>query len=154
MSYRLKDIRIDNDLTQKYMAQKLNVSRSTYSGWENEGDNIPLYQFNNFCEIFNLSLDYVAKIIDRREEITNNIKKKIDYKLTGQRLEIVRKENKIKKKQLSKIMGISEATYVNYKNGKTPIQTEILKEFALYFKVSLDWLVGKSEIKKLKEEKI
>ena len=51
-------------------------------------------------------------------------------------------------------MGISEATYVNYKNGKTPIQTEILKEFALYFKVSLDWLVGKSEIKKLKEEKI
>ncbi len=154
MSYRLKDIRIDHDLTQKYMAQKFNVSRSTYSGWENEGDNIPLYQFNNFCEIFNLSLDYVAKIIDRREEITNNIKKKIDYKLIGQRLEIVRKENKITQKQLSKIMGISEATYVNYKNGKTPIQTEILKEFALYFKVSLDWLVGKSEIKKLKEEKI
>ena len=154
MSYRLNDIRIDHDLPQKYMAQKFNVSRSTYSGWENEGDNIPLYQFNNFCEIFNLSLDYVAKIIDRREEITNKKKKKIDYKLIGQRLEIVRKEHKITQKQLSKIMGISEATYVNYKNGKTPIQTEILKEFALYFKVSLDWLVGKSEIKKLKEEKI
>ncbi len=49
MSYRLKDIRIDNDLTQKQLAHQLNVSRSTYSGWENEGDNIPLYQFNNFC---------------------------------------------------------------------------------------------------------
>ena len=152
MSYRLKDVRIDNDLTQKNLAQKLNVSRSTYSGWENEGDNIPLYQFNNFCEIFNLSLDYVAKIIDRRENITNKIKKQIDFKLIGQNLEIIRKENKITQKELAKIIGISEATYGNYKNGKTPIQTEILKKFAIYFNVSLDWLVGKSKNKKLRED--
>ena len=152
MSYRLKDVRIDNDLTQKNLAQQLQVSRSTYSGWENEGDNIPLYQFNNFFEIFNLSLDYVAKIIDRRENITNKIKKQIDFKLIGQNLEIIRKENKITQKELAKIIGISEATYVNYKNGKTPIQTEILKKFAIYFNVSLDWLVGKSKNKKLRED--
>ena len=152
MSYRLKDVRIDNDLTQKNLAQQLQVSRSTYSGWENEGDNIPLYQFNNFCEIFNLSLDYVAKIIDRRENITNKIKKQIDFKLIGQNLEIIRKENKITQKELAKIIGISEATYGNYKNGKTPIQTEILKKFAIYFNVSLDWLVGKSKNKKLRED--
>lgn len=152
MSYRLKDVRIDNDLTQKNLAQKLNVSRSTYSGWENEDDNIPLYQFNNFCEIFNLSLDYVSKIINRRKNTTNKIKKQIDFKLIGQNLEIIRKENKITQKELAKIIGISEATYVNYKNGKTPIQTEILKKFAIYFNVSLDWLVGKSKNKKLKED--
>lgn len=152
MSYRLKGVRIDNDLTQKNLAQKLNVSRSTYSGWENEDDNIPLYQFNNFCEIFNLSLDYVSKIINRRKNTTNKIKKQIDFKLIGQNLEIIRKENKITQKELAKIIGISEATYVNYKNGKTPIQTEILKKFAIYFNVSLDWLVGKSKNKKLKED--
>ena len=152
MSYRLKDVRIDIDLTQKNLAQKLNVSRSTYSGWENEDDNIPLYQFNNFCEIFNLSLDYVSKIINRRKNTTNKIKKQIDFKLIGQNLEIIRKENKITQKELAKIIGISEATYVNYKNGKTPIQTEILKKFAIYFNVSLDWLVGKSKNKKLKED--
>ncbi len=152
MSYRLKDVRIDNDLTQKNLAQKLNVSRSTYSGWENEDDNIPLYQFNNFCEIFNLILDYVSKIINRRKNTTNKIKKQIDFKLIGQNLEIIRKENKITQKELAKIIGISEATYVNYKNGKTPIQTEILKKFAIYFNVSLDWLVGKSKNKKLKED--
>ena len=152
MSYRLKDVRIDNDLTQKNLAQKLNVSRSTYSGWENEDDNIPLYQFNNFCEIFNLSLDYVSKIINRRKNTTNKIKKQIDFKLIGQNLEIIRKENKITQKELAKIIGISEATYGNYKNGKTPIQTEILKKFAIYFNVSLDWLVGKSKNKKLKED--
>lgn len=152
MSYRLKDVRIDNDLTQKNLAQKLNVSRSTYSGWENEDDNIPLYQFNNFCEIFNLSLDYVSKIINRRKNTTNKIKKQIDFKLIGQNLEIIRKENKITQKELAKIIGISEATYGNYKNGKTPIQTEILKKFAIYFNVSLDWLVGKSKNKKLRED--
>lgn len=149
MSYRLKDIRIDNDLTQKYLAEKLHVSRSTYSGWENEGDNIPLYQFNNFCELFNLSLDYVAKLIDRRENITNKEKKKIDFKLIGEKLETVRKESNLKQKQISEIMGVSEATYVNYKKGSTPIQTEILKRVALHFDVSLDWLVGKSNKKSI-----
>lgn len=149
MSYRLKDIRIDNDLTQKYLAEKLHVSRSTYSGWENEGDNIPLYQFNNFCELFNLSLDYVAKLIDRRENITNKEKKKIDFKLIGEKLETVRKESNLKQKQMSEIMGVSEATYVNYKKGSTPIQTEILKRVALHFDVSLDWLVGKSNKKSI-----
>lgn len=149
MSYRLKDIRIDNDLTQKYLAEKLHVSRSTYSGWENEGDNIPLYQFNNFCELFNLSLDYVAKIIDRRENITNKEKKKIDFKLIGEKLETVRKESNLKQKEMSEIMGVSEATYVNYKKGSTPIQTEILKRVALHFDVSLDWLVGKSNKKSI-----
>ena len=149
MGYRLKDIRIDNDLTQKVLANKLHVSRSTYSGWENEGDNIPLYQFNNFCELFNLSLDYVAKLIDRRENITNKTKKNLDFKLIGDRLEIIRKDAKLKQKEMAEIMGVSPATYVNYKKGSTPIQTEILKTVAFHFDVSLDWLVGKSNKKAL-----
>ena len=149
MGYRLKDIRIDNDLTQKFLANKLHVSRSTYSGWENEDDNIPLYQFNNFCELFNLSLDYVAKLIDRRENITNKTKKNLDFKLIGDRLEIIRKDAKLKQKEMAEIMGVSPATYVNYKKGSTPIQTEILKTVAFHFDVSLDWLVGKSNKKAL-----
>lgn len=149
MSYRLKDIRIDNDLTQKEIADKLHVSRSTYSGWENEGDNIPLYQFNNFCELFNLSLDYVAKLIDRRENITNKTKKDLDFKLIGKKLEVIRKETNLKQKQMAEIMGVSPATYVNYKKGSTPIQTEILKTVSIHFDISLDWLVGKSKKKSI-----
>ena len=149
MGYRLKDIRIDNDLTQKQLARKLNVSRTTYSGWENGGDNIPLYQFNNFCELFSLSLDYVAKLIDRRENITNKTKKNIDFKLIGDKLEIIRKEANLKQKEMAEILGISQPTYFNYKEGNTPIQTEILKTVSSYFGVSLDWLVGKSNKKYL-----
>ena len=149
MSYRLKDIRIDNDLTQKQLAHQLNVSRSTYSGWENGGDNIPLYQFNNFCELFNLSLDYVAKLIDRRENITNKTKKTLDFRLIGNRLDTIRKENHLKQKEMAEIIGVSQPTYFNYKNGNTPIQTEILKTIAHNFNISLDWLVGKSNKKYL-----
>lgn len=148
MNYCLKEVRIDNDLTQKQLADKLNVSRSTYSGWENESDNIPLYQFNNFCELFNLSLDYVAKIIDRREKITNTNKKEIDPTLIGQRLEIIRKDFNLKQKNMAELMGVSQSTYFNYKNGTTVVQTEILKTVAKHFKISLDWLVGKSEEKR------
>ena len=37
---RLKEIRIYYDKTQKEMAEILNVSRSTYSGWENGRGNL------------------------------------------------------------------------------------------------------------------
>ena len=94
----------------------------------------------------------INKKQERQHKASYKIKKQIDFKLIGQNLETIRKENKITQKELAKIMGVSEATYVNYKNGETPIQTEILKKFAIYFNVSLDWLVGKSKNKKPRED--
>ena len=96
-----------------------------------------------------MSLDYVAKLIDRRENITNKTKRTLDFRLIGNRLDTIRKENNLKQKEMAEIIGVSQPTYFNYKNGNTPIQTEILKTIANNFNISLDWLVGKSNKKYL-----
>ena len=96
-----------------------------------------------------MSLDYVAKLIDRRENITNKTKRTLDFRLIGNRLDTIRKENNLKQKEMAEIIGVSQPTYFNYKNGNTPIQTEILKTIAHNFNISLDWLVGKSNKKYL-----
>lgn len=54
---RLKDIREYYDNTQKEIANILNVSRSTYAGWENGIDTIPLLKLNDFCNHYNTILD-------------------------------------------------------------------------------------------------
>ncbi|MBR3910345.1 MAG: helix-turn-helix transcriptional regulator, partial [Anaerotignum sp.] len=33
---RIRDLREDNDITQKELAEKLNIAKSTLSGYENE----------------------------------------------------------------------------------------------------------------------
>ena len=45
---RLKDIREDNDLSQKDLAKILNVNRSTYSLWELGINIIPINIYQNF----------------------------------------------------------------------------------------------------------
>jgi len=44
---RLKETREDLEYTQSYMSSELNVGRSTYAGWENGIDSIPLLKFND-----------------------------------------------------------------------------------------------------------
>ena len=54
------------------MAKIMKVSRSTYSGWENNIDSIPLIKLNDFCNYFNLSMDYVVGISDKKTNLNNH----------------------------------------------------------------------------------
>ena len=49
---RMKEIREYFDNTQKEVAIALNINRSTYAGWENGIDLIPLTKLNDFCKYF------------------------------------------------------------------------------------------------------
>ena len=57
---RMKDIRTYFDNTQNELADYLKVSRSTYAGWENGIDAIPLTKLNDFCNYYGISLDYIC----------------------------------------------------------------------------------------------
>lgn len=63
---KLKEIREENELTQKRMADILNVSRSAYSLWEINKNIIPLTKLNEISNIFNISIDYIVGLINKK----------------------------------------------------------------------------------------
>lgn len=61
---RIKDLREDNDWTQKYVADLLHISRSTYSAYENGANAPPIEVLISLSSIYNTSVDYILGLID------------------------------------------------------------------------------------------
>ena len=61
---RLKDLREDNDLKQKDIAEKLNISQTNYSKYELGKINIPVDTLIKLAHIYNTSIDYILYITD------------------------------------------------------------------------------------------
>ena len=53
------------DLNQREMAEKLNVSKSTYARWETGEKIIPLKHLINLCNITNNTLDYAIGLTEK-----------------------------------------------------------------------------------------
>jgi len=56
---RLRDLREDNDLTQRELAQKLHISQNTYSQYENGVRQLPIELLIAISNIYNVSTDYI-----------------------------------------------------------------------------------------------
>ena len=57
-------------------------------------------------------------------------------------------EKKVTPYRVSKETGIATATLSDWKNGKSAPKTDKLQKIANYFDVSIDYLLGKTDIKK------
>lgn len=63
------------------------------------------------------------------------------------RLKELRKENNMTQSDLGKILGVGKTTISMYENGNSTPNDEIKLKIAEYFNISLDYLLGKSDIK-------
>ena len=70
MYKRIRDLREDNDFTQKEIAEKLNCSQQVYSNYELGQRDIPTDILIKLCSIYDVSADYIL-------ELSNNPKKNI-----------------------------------------------------------------------------
>lgn len=59
METRIKNLRKDNDLTQKQLSKILNVSQVAYSYYELNRRNIPLELLCKLADFYNTSIDYL-----------------------------------------------------------------------------------------------
>ena len=64
---RLRDLREDNDLTQKALADFLHIKQNTYSQYENETRQIPIDLLIKLAKYFNVSIDYILGVTDTKE---------------------------------------------------------------------------------------
>lgn len=61
---RLKQIREDRDKTQKEIAQILQTTQQHYARYENGNNQITADRLIKLAKYYNLSLDYIAGLID------------------------------------------------------------------------------------------
>lgn len=59
---RLKDLREDNDVTQKELSEHLHIKQNTYSQYENGQRQVPIDVLITLAKYYNTSLDYLVGI--------------------------------------------------------------------------------------------
>ncbi len=64
---RLKDLREDNDYTQTYVADYLNIRQNTYSQYENRMREIPISALIKLSRLYNTSVDYILELTDEKK---------------------------------------------------------------------------------------
>lgn len=63
---RLRDLREDNDLTQREVAQIINTTQQVYSEYEKGIREIPLYKMITLARYYDVSMDYLTELSDNK----------------------------------------------------------------------------------------
>ena len=61
---KLKELRLENNLTQQYVASVLKIKQNTYSQYESGQRQLPLDLLIILSEFYNVSTDYILGIKD------------------------------------------------------------------------------------------
>ncbi len=149
---KLKEIREEKEITQFKLAKMLNVSRSVYGMWEQEHDIIPLKRLIDFCRIFDVSVDYVLDLTNKTKYL--NMKKDINKDKLKERLKQLRIENNMTQLELANKLNITRSLISKYEHGTNLILTSFLLEYATYFNISCDYLLGRIDEKIKVKKKI
>ena len=151
-SNRIKNLRIDNDLSQEDIAKVLGISFKTYSPYEIGDATIPLKHLNSLCNYYNVSMDYILGFTD--EKNYPKIKKfdTLDKNIVGNNIDIIMKDHNLSFRALAIKLNTTASTIHAYTKGKTLILTSFAIEICKKYNLSMDWLCGRSDIKYLKEK--
>jgi len=137
---RMKEIREEAGLKQKDIAAVMGVS---YSMWECGADTIPLRRLNQFCNYFDVSIDYVVGLSNKRKY--TNSKPDIKLTITGENLKKIRNKKGLTQVALADELKINQPTWNRYENSKTLILTVVLVELANKYHYSIDKILGKDK---------
>lgn len=73
---RLRDMREDHDLTQTQIAEVLGTVQTQYSKYEQGIQEIPFHHVITLAKLYNISLDYLAGLIDEERPLYRDAHKK------------------------------------------------------------------------------
>ena len=64
---RIRDLREDNDLTQKEIAEHLHIKQNTYSQYENGQRQLPVDVLIALAKFYKTSTDYILGLTDQQK---------------------------------------------------------------------------------------
>ena len=67
MYRRIRDLREDNDLTQKQIAEMLGMSQTGYSKYETGENDIPTHILIKLADLYKTSTDYILGRTNKRQ---------------------------------------------------------------------------------------
>lgn len=67
MFKRIRDLREDNDKTQKEVSNYLMCDQSLYSKYERGVRDVPIYVIIKLAKLYNTSTDYILELTDIKE---------------------------------------------------------------------------------------
>lgn len=160
---RLKELRAEKNMTQEDVANKLNLTKSAY-GYYEQGKTVPdAYMLSSLAEIFNVTTDYLLGMSSVKSQInTFVVYKSIPHKSLskneslisnfGERFKQLREEKKLTQDELvtkfNKVYftSFNKSTISQYENNKRKPETNILENWADFFGISTDYLLGRSPV--------
>ena len=63
------------------------------------------------------------------------------------RIRDLREDRDLKQEDLARLLNCTQACYSNYENGRRDIPTETLNQLADFYGVSVDYLLGRTNVK-------
>ena len=61
---RMKDLREDNDKTQKEIAEVMGTSQTMYARYERGANELPIHHLLTLCKYYKVSADYILGLTD------------------------------------------------------------------------------------------
>lgn len=138
---KLRNIRERIGITQKEIANILNVQRPAYTQYENEYTTIPLIHLNTICNYIDVSIDYIFNFTEVIKY--DNYLQDINKDNAGLRLKEFRKENKITQEKLARLLNTTHSVIADYERGRFLISTSFLYTISKKYHISADYLLGK-----------
>ena len=135
----LKQLRERIGLTLVEVSKLINVSDSLYSRYEKEKQTIPIKHLNTLCNYFNVSIDYIFSFTNIKNY--NNSSKNINIKVSGQRLNELRKELNYTQDKFAKKISVARSLVSEYENGNFLIATSTLYTICTKYNISADYLL-------------
>ncbi|MEN8905737.1 MAG: helix-turn-helix transcriptional regulator [Clostridiales bacterium] len=144
---QLKDLRIENNLTQKDIAEKFNTGKSTISNYETNNRLPDINVIAKYAEFFGVSIDYMMGNSDQR--VLNLPQNNKDYQPSqdektffSDRLKNLMLNKDFTAKDLSIQLSISKDEVLSYVMAINFPNTSIIKKIAIALNTSTDYLLG------------
>ena len=136
---KLEELREENNLKSKEMAEILNIAPSTYSEWERNKIPIPTKRLIEISNFYEINIDYILQITNNKEHINKN----------ENRIKEIRKDLNLSLRDLGNKLNCSFSSLASYERAERLIQIDILINLSKISNRSIDWILNRSQIKKL-----
>ena len=64
-----------------------------------------------------------------------------------ERIRNLREDRDLKQEDIAKVLNCTQACYSNYENGRRDLPSEIWEALASFYNVSVDYLMGRTNVK-------